>query len=146
MSFNTEKEWETKAGFLAVAVRTDMGHLCGYVGVPRSHPLYGKNYSANLKCLDALYKKAMTGPIGKRGALSVMCAVSGRKSMDIVFNVHGSVTFSGNGKGLYPVACKPMLWWIGFDCAHCDDNPIVCNLAFVTKECESLADQIKLVK
>jgi len=146
MSYKVEKEWETKAGLWAVAVRTDLGHLCGYVGVPRKHKLYGRKYSEDLACLKALHKKAMNGPVGKRGPLTVFCASSGRKSMDIVFNVHGSVTFTGDGQGMYPVPVQPKLWWIGFDCAHCDDNPIKCNLEYVTAECESLARQIKLVK
>ena len=144
--FNVEKIWTTKAGLHAVALWTGLGHLCGYVGVTKKHPLYGKNYSEDLACLGKPYKKAMKGKLGKRGVMAMLCASTGRKSMDITFDVHGSVTYASDGKGQYPVPCKPMLWWIGFDCAHCDDNPIKCNLEYVTAECESLADQIKAVK
>lgn len=33
-------------GFHCVIVRNlDLGHLCGYVGVPKGHPLFGKDYN-----------------------------------------------------------------------------------------------------
>ena len=31
-------------GLRIVVKTTDMGHRCGYVGVPKGHPLYGMNY------------------------------------------------------------------------------------------------------
>ena len=40
----TEKEWTTRAGLKAVVIAHDMGHRCGYVGVPEGHPMYGKHY------------------------------------------------------------------------------------------------------
>ena len=41
-----EKDWETEAGLRAVVVNGFMGVRCGYVGVPRSNPLFGKDYMA----------------------------------------------------------------------------------------------------
>lgn len=40
-------EWEDKrTGYKCRIVRHDhFGHLCGYVGIPKNHPLYGKHYS-----------------------------------------------------------------------------------------------------
>jgi hypothetical protein len=145
-NYAVEKEWVTKAGLRASAVRTQLGHLCGYVGVGKKSPLYGKNYSEDLACLSKMYKKAMKGPAGKRGAITILCAASGNKAMDITFNVHGSVTYSRAGKNGFPSEEYKNLWWIGFDCGHCDDNPIKCNLDYVTAECESLAEQIQQVK
>ena len=40
---NVEKEWTTRAGLKAVVIATDMGHRCGYVGVPAEHPWFGKD-------------------------------------------------------------------------------------------------------
>ena len=41
----TEKEWTTRAGLKAVVIAHDMGHRCGYVGVSKYHPWYGKDYN-----------------------------------------------------------------------------------------------------
>ena len=39
-----EQEFE-HAGYKCVVTFNVMGHRCGYVGIPKSHPLYGKEYS-----------------------------------------------------------------------------------------------------
>jgi hypothetical protein len=145
VGYQVEKDWVTKAGFRAVAVRANSGHLCGYVGLPSGHLLYGKDYTEDQPCLEALYQKAMNSPVGKRGSIAVMCATTGRKAVDIVFDVHGSVTYGSDGKGQYPITVERKLWWFGFDCNHYDDNPLKCNLEYVTAECESLAAQLKEV-
>ena len=41
--FKVEKDFEHN-GHRCVVIFTDMGHRCGYVGVPKWHPLYGKGY------------------------------------------------------------------------------------------------------
>jgi hypothetical protein len=38
----------TRAGYQCVVTFGNMGHRCGYVGIPSTHPLYGKNYSKYL--------------------------------------------------------------------------------------------------
>ena len=38
-----EKEFNHN-GLKCVVTFSNMGHRCGYVGVPKWHPLYGKNY------------------------------------------------------------------------------------------------------
>lgn len=45
MSFTIEKDWTTEAGLRAVVLATVMGHRCGYVGVPKGHPHYDKDYN-----------------------------------------------------------------------------------------------------
>lgn len=83
-------------GYQYAVVFTQMGHRCGYVGVPKSHPMYGKGYDENLPFLKMA-------------------------TMEVYFDVHGGVTFAGKGiGGNYPVEGE--LWWFGFDCAHCDDG------------------------
>jgi hypothetical protein len=39
-----EKDWTTASGLRAVVIAAQMGHRCGYVGVPKDHPLFGKDY------------------------------------------------------------------------------------------------------
>ena len=38
-----EKEFNHN-GLKCVVIFSNMGHRCGYVGVPKWHPLYGKDY------------------------------------------------------------------------------------------------------
>lgn len=40
-----EKDWTTASGLRAVVIATSMGHRCGYVGVSKDHPLFGKDYN-----------------------------------------------------------------------------------------------------
>ena len=42
-NYVVEKVFE-HSGFLCVVAMMDMGHRCGYVGVPKPHKYYGKNY------------------------------------------------------------------------------------------------------
>ena len=38
------------------------------------------------------------------------------------FSCHGGLTYSGGGENSsYPISSD--LWWFGFDCAHCGDEP-----------------------
>ncbi len=39
-----EKAWTTEAGYPAVVVIQPMGHRCGYVSLPKSHPAASKDY------------------------------------------------------------------------------------------------------
>lgn len=36
--------WKTDEGFHALIIRSNFGHLCGYVGVPGNHSKYGFDY------------------------------------------------------------------------------------------------------
>ena len=70
--------------------------------------------------------------------------------LDVFFDVHGSVTY---GKNHLPREEPNGLWWFGFDCSHASDftpyNPICCredgiyrDIGYVTREVESLAEQL----
>lgn len=154
MSFKVERDWTTHAGFRAVVIMGGMGHRCGYVGVPSGHPLHGVSYSAHC---DALTFPA-TESLGKRGIIPVFCSDGETASPEIVFDVHGGITYSG-GKDTYPVESD--LWWFGYDCGHAGDAPspefvaerserwgrifsdgIHRSLDYCSSECESLAAQI----
>ena len=47
-----EREFE-HAGYKCVVTFGAMGHRCGYVGIPKNHPLYGKDYSDHLEIKKA---------------------------------------------------------------------------------------------
>lgn len=110
------KDWITAAGFRAVVIMGTLGHHCGYVAVPKDHPLYGKDYGDDCECLTFPSDEVM----GKRGIIPLFCS-NGEPRPDVVFNVHGSLTYSG-GNGKYPVKA-PDVWWFGYDCGHCTDAP-----------------------
>lgn len=155
MSYEIEKDWTTESGLRAVAILIDMGHRCGYVGVGPDHPLHGKGHSEHVEALKQALEDAKQGEIGKRGVIPLLCNDGETASMDIVFDVHGGVTYAGGGeKSEYPVNSD--LWWIGFDCAHSGDgslNPVMSSLGgpvrsleYVADECESLAKQIASIQ
>lgn len=71
----------------------------------------------------------------------------GKHYDDIDINAHGGLTFSGDKK-------RDGDYWIGFDCAHindlipgvrgfCERDATYKNIAYVRRECESIARQIK---
>jgi hypothetical protein len=44
MDYNVEHVFESE-GFKCVVVAQGAGYRCGYVGIPKTHPLYGINYN-----------------------------------------------------------------------------------------------------
>ncbi len=131
-------QWTDEATQLpCIANRTDMGHWCGYVGVPPGHPMHGKDES------------------------------------EIDVDVHGGPTFADRcqegdeARTVCHVPCpgEPAdVWWIGFDCAHWDDQSpglaarasrygdalgsvwnrgVYRTLSYVEAQCASLAKQLK---
>lgn len=99
------------------------GHLCGYVRVPESNRLYGKNY---LEEIDIPGSET-------------------RQAIDRVIECHGDVTFSGELPGYDG-------FWFGFDCNHFGDlapldkyqdaNSVYRDEGYVTRECEKMARSI----
>jgi hypothetical protein len=108
-------------GLGCAIVRNDhFGHLCGYVRVPEDHPLHGIDAGAPVP--DAFLhdmQGVMHQPIGKRGIFDVFFAAvkpdDERHPVGLLFDVHGSVTFSGEHRDLSAG------WWYGFDCGHAGD-------------------------
>jgi len=150
MSFEIERDWITAAGLRAVCLIVNGSHRCGYVEVPKEHPLFGVEYGQETEILRDLHTKAMEGPIGKRGILALFCGANKPKP-EVVFDVHGSLTFSGGGRG-YPVESDG--WWFGFDCSHAGDGQMndrfggtdpVRDTEYIVSECESLAQQLSVL-
>jgi len=132
-----KKQWrDPKTGMPCLMVRNASGALCGYVGVTEEHSLFNKSYNSAFACI----------------------------------NVHGGLTFSaGCDEGASPEhsICHidpdnpGPVWWFGFDCAHSGDaGPALAaipgmrrydtystyrDLAFVTDECASLAQQLQQI-
>jgi hypothetical protein len=137
-----------------------MGHRCGYVAIPRGHVLHGCDYSDESDALTFPADEA----VGKRGVIPLLCG-GGKARPDVVFDVHGGITFAG-GADDYPVANDGTLWWFGYDCGHAGDAPsdehiakrraeypdkpymwgdrdgVHRSLAYCIAECESLAQQL----
>lgn len=100
-----KKVWKDKeTGLDCMIHRGPFGSWCGYVGLTKSHKLYGVSDSGD----------------------------EGVQLQDLY--VHGGVTFTGacqgmeeNGHGIcHPADEGDHVWWVGFDCAHLyDDVPSV---------------------
>ena len=150
-------------GYEYLVYATETGHRCGYVKIPKKHYLYGKNYSEQL---NIKFKELKDEQAGKRNPIILFCSAGLKSedniSMDLLFDVHGGITFSRNGR---TAGFDKSGWWIGFDCAHSGDGKdfdlmdesqqkiyqdcssflrdgIVRSKLYVEKECKNLIDQI----
>lgn len=157
MSHRIERKWITEAGLAAAClVMVSNGrdrHRCGYVAVPAGHPLHGTEYGEEHPALREIADQATLGLKSPILLLTAACDSSRdgavRCSPDIAFDVHGGLTYSGDGY----FSEDRGSWWFGFDCAHCDDGPmeehpdfyhggVVRSEQYVVSECERLAKQI----
>lgn len=127
------------------------GGLCGYVRVSEAHPLYGKGYSdAVPDSMRKSAKAALQSPLGKRSVFTILTLDPPEApSIDILFDVHGSLSFAGELHGVEG-------HWFGFDCAHSGDlkpdyeysfgdDCEYRDIEYVRAECRSLAEQLVAV-
>jgi hypothetical protein len=166
--FCVEKEWEIN-GYKCVVVMTQLGHRCGYVGIPASHPLYGYTYGEKVPFLEKFKENLENCEVDmdKKGIFNILC-YDGTITPSIFLNVHGGITYSNNDKN-YPIA-NSNLWWYGFDCAHAgdakdlevlyiinqaiyeienkfkDEDDKLRTLEYCENECNSLANQLKALE
>ena len=106
MRFPTQKQtatlerWKDDATGYECLLMQGPFALCGYVRIPEGHPLHGISYNEEIPAaLEYRGKEIMDEPVGKRGPIDVLCmAGRGARSGDL-FDVHGSVTFSGEREG-----------------------------------------------
>jgi hypothetical protein len=160
-----ELDWVDEAtGYKCLIKRHWTGCLNGYVGLSEGHPMYGKRYGDRIPLDDAPSLPLNADSLGGIPLLLELMhdelhGADGLAAIDVVFQVHGSVTFTDfwedqdNG-----------LWYFGFDTGHCDDyqpgliastekalgytSPLrqygtYRDLAYVQAECRSLAKQLK---
>lgn len=108
------------------------GHLCGYVAVPATHPLYGQSFDTRTEDDRCLVDE---------------------------LDVHGGITYGEKCSGRVchaPNTGEPDdVWWLGFDCAHCGDlrpastyryssgRDVYRDVEYVRRECVRLAEQLK---
>lgn len=106
---------DVMSGFKVLAVRNRRKAWCGYVGLPSTHPLFGKSYSDRVPVADR-----SSIQVDKAGPISLFIEAlqedDGCVALDVLFNVHGGITYSGD---TWPA--RDGLWYFGFDCCHCDD-------------------------
>lgn len=126
-------EWRYK-GYPCLIVRNSLtGALCGYVGVSPTHPAYKQDYN------------------------------------DVPAEAHGGLTYSDfcdEGGAICHIP-KPgesdQIWWLGFDCSHCEDispglgklfdqyghppwEVTYKDLTYVKREVRDLAAQLKAME
>ena len=132
------KKWVDQASGYDCLLMQGPFALCGYVRIPEGHPLHEVAYNENVPAsLQWRAEQIMGEPVGKRGPIDVFCmAGRGARAGDL-FDVHGSITFSGkrDNEG----------FWYGFDLGHCDDHKtgIDKDQDYAIKECASLAAQLR---
>lgn len=138
------REWTTYAGYPAVVLKISLGHLVGYVAIPKDHQFHGAHYSTpSGKDWEYIFKRS----VGKRGVIELL-SMAYRNKTDTppticdVIDVHGSITFMKTGND-YPIETTEQTTWVGFDCAHSGDTPEKCDEEYVSRECELLAYQLR---
>jgi hypothetical protein len=154
---------EIKDEMRIVVTFGELGHRCGYVGIKKEHPLFGRDYGDTLPVeLKHKADKLKESPLGKRGIFDLLCFDPDEVKIGFLFDVHGSITYSGGNN--YPVPNELREWWFfGFDCAHYGDaKDLDCadkygfklyyypyfsegevrTLDYVLEECYNLAQQL----
>ncbi len=86
---------------------------CGYVKIPKNNNLYKLLYWRNMPYLGLE-----------------------NETIESYFYVHGGITFAGRIPELNNN------WFLGFDCAHAGDNPMIQDADYTERECKELIDQI----
>ena len=99
-----EKRWtDEETGLPCIALRGPVGAWCGYVGVPVTHPAFGRDYYKSDFPLDEVIS-------GK-----AMADVKAQHQINEI-QVHGGLTYAGADEQR-----GTDRWWFGFDCAHAGD-------------------------
>lgn len=120
---------DEETGFPCLIVRNPFGSLCGYVGIKKEHPYFGKDYKqCDIWCHWGL-------------AYSDFCQTVEGESVGVCHLVD-------NGE-------NDEVWWLGFDCAHSGDiSPSMNaslnfvdsryrNINYVKEQNTSIAQQLK---
>ena len=125
-----KKQWtDEKTKLPCLIVRNPLGALCGYVGVPPTHPYYQRDYNN--------------------------CDVSAHGGLTFAGKCHPQE----GDRGICHIAPpeEDEVWWLGFDCAHLGDyvpgmgkffneQGTYKHIAYVEDECRELAEQLIAIK
>lgn len=127
MGHTVEFDFISKEGLRCVGLALTRGHRCGYVAVPEGHVLYGVRYDDTLPEAVAFVTEELMkdADISHRGVMPwVTAALSGNiNRLDVVIDVHGSLTFSEpSDEHNYPAPSTEKVWWFGFNCSHAGDG------------------------
>lgn len=123
-------------------VLTSRGHWCGYVGVPDDHPWHGRHYNDKVD----VPKEVITRKNYEVGIINLFCAdlsdykETGKAELSLAVDVHGGLTFSAETSG--DGSQDGATWWLGFDCAHFNDDPSIHDGDYTAAQCRRLAEQI----
>jgi hypothetical protein len=117
-----EFNWKDERTGLPCAIKRNpfMGHLCGYVGIPPTHPFFGWDHDDHIP----IRPEDMTGSVDDVGVMTMFgYALSGGDKhgtipLCMTLKVHGGITWSGE----LPWSDDGRWWWYGFDCGHAGDG------------------------
>lgn len=124
-----KEEWVDADTGLTCHIRRNMlgtGSLCGYVGVPPTHPAHGLSYNGVTQSEDdeqmanfrAEMRKANGNPDKILKGVSKVArpeTIPGIGEALLAVRVHGGLTYSG------ALRASSNLWHFGFDCSHAFD-------------------------
>jgi hypothetical protein len=114
-------DWNDERTGLACRIIRNMplGNLCGYVGVPPSHPYFGWNYDDDIRFAPGDLEDATIEDVGIFDAF-IYAMQGGREHgtipLGMTLKAHHGLTFAGSLRN------DPSgLWYFGFDCGHAWD-------------------------
>jgi hypothetical protein len=140
-----EADWVDRATGLKCRIsRGPCGALCGYVAVPKDHPLFGHSYNPPDDYLDLSEDQKWWKIHVNRDKRYCLEGIS----------VHGGLTYGGSWHD------EPDSHYFGFDCAHAWDitpkltyagksaanGGVYQDWNYVKEQVESLAKQLKAIK
>ena len=131
--------------------RNFSGAWCGYVLIPKEHPLHGLDCSAPLpKEFSQLWEKTKNESFDLEkdtGVFELLCADADNPTISLFIKAHGGLTYSGKH--------KDGRWIFGFDCSHAWDispdrevhwitpDQVYRDFEYTKSHCERLATQMK---
>ncbi len=96
---------------------------CGYIGIPASHPWFGKDYSDPVIAPEGALERIVD--VDQIGTINLLCAsfssIPAENVYEIVLLVrcHGGLTWARDHHALD--GKRDGRWWFGFDCSHTGD-------------------------
>lgn len=173
MNYKIEKSFRS-IDYPCIVIMGDMGHRCGYVGIPTDHALYGVDYDEQHYKLYPYYDMVASKRqvshnclIDNIGAIPLFLIMYGGKDLrtpSICLGVHGGLTYSASSDRKYPISIRDY-WWFGYDCGHSGDakdftvtssymkeleekyptGGVLRTTEYCVYECAKLADQLRMV-